>query len=144
MGFTTIRHITLQVSIRDATENDVNRLATLAGTSIEGARSMLHGRTIRVYVDGDDIHGLVGFDVTEDAVRIGRLAGDPACFDALVDEPVRFAMQEGLPVEMVVLEDDQGVRQALREAEFEAIDTGPDFQGESSVRFRRPKTEHEC
>lgn len=128
------------MTIRDATEDDLDRLAHLADTSRDAAHGMLRDRTVRVHckeaAPEAPVTGVVSFDATEVAVQVTRLAGEVSCYERLLEEPLRFANTENLPVEMVVPQEAQDLRRVLDEAGFESVREGPSFQGQATTLFR--------
>jgi hypothetical protein len=79
---------------------------------------------------------VLAYEVRPDAVHVARLGGSDRGVETLLTEPERFAAAEGLPVEAVVPAADEGTRQALGNAGFEAIGDGPTFEGDRTIRYR--------
>lgn len=124
--------------IRDAAPDDTQELATVLGAPERAVAEMLHARTVRVGVESSEqIVGVVSFDVTEDAVRIARLSGDPTQYHELLEEPLRFGGDADLPVEMAVPHNEQETIDALTSAGFEAIEQGPTFRDTETAIYRR-------
>lgn len=82
------------------------------------------------------LQGVVSFDAREEAVHITQLAGEPATVEELLDEPLRFARREGMPVEALVEADASERRGAVERAGFTEQGPGPMFDGERTVRYR--------
>jgi len=79
---------------------------------------------------------VLAYEVRPDAVHVARLGGSDRGVETLLTEPERFAAAEGLPVEAVVPAADEGTRQALGNAGFEAVGDGPTFEGDRTIRYR--------
>ena len=124
------------MEVRDATEADAERLAELTGAPADVMRNLVHDRTVRVAVDGEDTRGFVSFDAEGDTVYVTQLEGPTEACDRLLEEPVRFAEKEGMRVEHLVPETDEETRKLLECAAFEAGGTGPRFDGIPTVRYR--------
>lgn len=124
------------MAIRDANEEDVERIAPLLDTSRDAVRGIIRDRTVRLCEDDAGV-GIVSFDATPEAVHVTWLAGEPETYADLLGEPVRFGEREGLAVEMVVPEARAPVRDALEATGFRAIGEGPAFGGEATTVFRR-------
>jgi hypothetical protein len=54
----------------------------------------------------------------------------------LLDEPVRFAQTEEMAVELLVPDTEAEMRDAASDAGFERTGGGPQFDGESTTRYR--------
>lgn len=124
------------MEIRDAVQDDVPRIATIADRPIRAIDGMLRARTVRIAVEDGEVHGVVSFDVAESAVEITLLAGDTRTFAVLLEEPRRFARRIDGPVEMVVPSNEESVAGALSEMGFENVGQGPRFAGEPTTRYR--------
>lgn len=136
------------MEIREAVEADAERMADIADSPPAVMRNLVHDRTVRVASedgaggDGDsdqpedDIIGLVSFDARDSTVHVTQLAGTKEACARLIEEPVRFAKREGMGVELLVSETDDGVREAVEGAGFENRGSGPRFEGEETTRYR--------
>lgn len=122
------------MQFRDATADDADALGALADEEVDAAR-LVRDRTVRVAVDDDDLAGFVAFDTWRGAVHVTRLAGDPSAVGELLDAPREFAASEGVPVEVVLTEDDS-LAAVLEDAGFEDAGPGPVFDGAQTRRYR--------
>lgn len=84
----------------------------------------------------DEIVGFVGFDAGRHAVYVTHLGGTEQSLQRLLDEPVRFARKEEMPVEMVVPESETDQRTVVEEFGFVQTGVGPRFEGSSTVKYR--------
>lgn len=129
------------MNIREATGNDVDALLELVDSSFD-ARRLVHERTVLVAEEtGDDappgeLLGFVSYDTWAETVHLSTMVGEPEVVDTLLEEPRRFADAEGIPVEIVVPEDDEELRSVVIEAGFERVGKGPLFDGKPSHRYR--------
>jgi hypothetical protein len=124
------------MQMRDAIEADAERLASLTDAPQDVMRNLVHDRTVRVVEADEQISGFVSYDARQRTVYITQLEGDSEVYDELLAEPVRFARSEGMAVELLVPDDEPGVREAAREAGFEQTGGGPRFDGEPTTRYR--------
>ncbi|MFB6143322.1 MAG: hypothetical protein ABEJ30_08295 [Halorientalis sp.] len=128
------------MQVRDAVEADAERLAELTDAPTDVMRNLVHDRTVRVAVTGEDedadILGFVSYDARARTVHVTQLEGTPAVCDRLLAEPVRFAEGEGMAVELLVPEPDEEARSAADSAGFERVGSGPRFDGTPTVRYR--------
>lgn len=124
------------MNVRDATNDDEAALGDLADGDVDAAR-LVRDRTVRVAETDDGIDGFVAFDAYRDAVHVTRLAGGPAAVEVLLGEPCSFAANECVPVEAVLLDPEDAIREALLGAGFEDVGPGPRFDGQQSRRYRR-------
>ena len=124
------------MDVRDAVEADAERLAALTDAPRDVMRNLVHDRTVRVAEGEGEIRGFVSFDARERTVHVTQLQGDPDAYDRLLEEPVRFARQEGMAVELLVPEDEMGLPDAATAAGFEVVGEGPRFGGERTERYR--------
>lgn len=143
------------MDVRDAVEDDAEALASLTDVPASALRNVVHDRTVRVLVDdaadagaadvdSDDsptVYGFVSFDVRDGVVHLTQFGGDREAFDRLLDEPLRFAAVESMPVEVLVGEDDEAMRDALEAEGFEIRGRGPAFGGTPTFRYRRDEVE---
>ena len=84
----------------------------------------------------EGVHGFLSFDVREGTVHVTRFGGDHEAGERLLAEPLRFARAEGLPVEALVRQEDDALRDALEETGFEQVGAGPLFAGAPTERYR--------
>lgn len=130
------------MAVREATVEDVDRLASLFETSSATAAALIQERTVRVLTESEEmaessaIQAAVAFDATESAVHVTRLVGDPDGFTRLLAEPLTFAAAEGLPVESVVPESDESICRAMEATDFKTDGPGPWFDGNPTIRYR--------
>ncbi|KTG20101.1 hypothetical protein [Haloferax profundi] len=141
------------MEVRDAVDSDAEALAAVANAPSRAMRRLIRDRTVRVATEdaGSDpnvdapaadepILGFVGFDVQEGVVHVTRLDGTEAAVCRLLEEPLRFASAEGLPVEVLVVESEPSLREAVTSAGFEQVGNGPRFDGYPTVRYRYSET----
>lgn len=124
------------MNVRDATSDDEAALGTLADGDVDPAR-LVRDRTVRVAETDDGIVGFVAFDASRRAVHVTRLAGGPEIVEALLGEPCSFAATECVPVEAVLLDPEDAIRETLFRAGFEDVGPGPRFEGRETRRYRR-------
>jgi hypothetical protein len=139
------------MDVRDAVEGDAERLAELSDSPTDVMRNLVHDRTVRVaqseggQAEGggengsesrDDVRGFVSFDAQERTVHVTQAAGSVAALSRLLEEPRRFAANEGMDVEWLVSSDDDHLRDAAEAAGFEDAGAGPRFGGTPTVRYR--------
>ncbi len=132
------------MQIRDAHEDDVPAIADLATGDIDPAH-LLRNRVVRVAIDASGsrdataeegaIAGFLAFDAQTDAIHVTRIGGDDEAVRALLDDVVRYANREHLPVEAVVPVDGS-TAVALETKGFEGVEPGPRFEGRATTRFR--------
>jgi hypothetical protein len=141
------------MDVRDAVEADADRLAELTGQPADVMRNLVHDRTVRVAVeppdggaggdedeDGDRVLGFVSYDAQNGVVHITQLEGTlPAC-ERVLEEPLRFAEGEGMPVELLVAENADEKRDLAEAAGFRDEGRGPAFDGMPTVRYRHEPT----
>ncbi|WP_254839349.1 hypothetical protein [Natronomonas marina] len=123
------------MEIRDAVEADAERLAALTGAPADVMRNLVHDRTVRVADDGG-VEGFVSYDATDRTVHVTQLEGDPKLCERLLEEPTRFASQEGMDVELLVPEGDEATREAIEASDFDEYGPGPRFDGTQTTRYR--------
>ncbi|PSP44801.1 hypothetical protein BRC69_07665 [Halobacteriales archaeon QH_6_66_25] len=124
------------MELRDAVEADAGRLAALTDTPRDVMRNLVHDRTVRVAERDDEIVGFVSFDAREGTVHVTQLEGETDVYDALLDEPVRFARREGMSVELLAPDDEPDTQDAADDVGFEHAGSGPYFDGQSTTRYR--------
>ncbi len=124
------------MDVRDAVEADAGRLAALTDAPRDVMRNLVHDRTVRVAERDDGILGFVSYDAREGTVYVTQVEGDPTAFERLLEEPIRFARTEEMAVELLVPEDEPGLREAALAAGFEDVGHGPRFEGQPTTRLR--------
>lgn len=140
------------MEIRDAVEDDAEAMAAIADAPTDVMRNLIHDRTVRVAdsdsaehpldpnVDTDDgvvdLLGFVSYDAREHTVHITQLDGTDEACRQLLGEPVRFARNESMAVELLVPESASGIADAAERVGFERQGPGPRFDGLSTVRYR--------
>ncbi|SFL39644.1 hypothetical protein SAMN04487950_3631 [Halogranum rubrum] len=133
--------------VRDAVESDADGLATLANLPADVVRDSIHDRAVSVAErppEGEEaengrdseLAGFVSFDARDDVVHVTQFGGSPEACERLLEEPVRFAENEGMEVEIVVTASDDSMRTAVEAVGFEKRGSGPMFEGERTVRYR--------
>lgn len=85
---------------------------------------------------GAAVRGFLAFDADEGAVHVTQVAGGREAVDRLLDEPLRFAANEGMPVEVFVPDSESTVADAVEAAGFESVGDRPQFDGEPIRRYR--------
>jgi hypothetical protein len=86
--------------------------------------------------DATELTGFVSFDARDDTVHVTQFAGERDACERLLQEPVRFARNEGMRVEVVVTASEEEMRAAVEAVGFEKHGSGPMFEGERTVRYR--------
>jgi len=124
------------MDVRDAVEADAGRLASLTDTPRDVMRNLIHDRTVRVAEDDDEIRGFVSYDAREGTVHVTQMDGDPATFERLLEEPMRFARTEGMAVELLAPEDEPQLLDAAIAAGFDDVGSGPRFEGQPTTKLR--------
>jgi len=140
------------MQIRDAVEDDATAMAAIADAPQDVMRNLVHDRTVRVAepdsVDddpnadtagassGDQLLGFVSFDAKQDAVHVTQLDGTEDACELLLSEPVRFAEREGMAVELLVPDAEDGIEAAARSQGFDDVGPGPRFEGVPTTRYR--------
>ena len=124
------------MEVRDAVEADAGRLAALADAPAETMVDLVHDRTVSIAEEADDIVGFVSFDARRDAVHITQFDGRREAVERLLDEPIRFARNEDMDVELLVEESRDDLRRAAADAGFREVGAGPRFGGTKTVKFR--------
>lgn len=135
-GFNPAGNPGIGMDVRDAVEADAHRLAELTGAPTDVMRNLVHDRTVRVAEKGDDVVGFVSFDAERDVVHVTQLEGTVDAEQRLLEEPCRFAHNEGMVVEMLVVGEDRDLREVAEDAGFEDRGTGPVFDGTPTIRYR--------
>ncbi len=131
--------------VRDAVEADGGRLAALADVPTEVMADVVHDRMVRVAESDGEIDGFVGYEADEKTVHVTHLFGGESACERLLDEPIRFAERETMPVEILLPEPESDTIAVAETVGFEESDPGPWFDGHRTRRFRleNPTTESE-
>lgn len=128
------------MDVRDAVEADAERMAELTGSPTDVMRNLVHDRTVRVAErDVDDARetlGFVSFDAQRETVHVTQIEGSADACEQLLDEPLRFAREENMSVELLVAEGDTDLRHVADHAGFTDHGAGPRFGGTRTVRYR--------
>ena len=140
------------MEVRDAVEADADALAGIADAPADVMRNLIHDRTVVVAVTGsaetdpnvdvddettaDDLLGFVSYDARDSTVHVTQLAGTRDACERLLAEPVRFAANESMDVQLLVPADEEDVREAAERVGFERLGAGPRFEGRRTVRYR--------
>lgn len=124
------------MDVRDAVEADADRLAELTETPTDVMRNLVHDRTVRVAEEDEEVLGFVSFDARRGTVHVTQLEGTVDAEERLLEEPCRFARNEGMLVEMLVTGEDDDLQTIAEAAGFENQGTGPVFDGMPTVRYR--------
>ncbi|WP_411964913.1 hypothetical protein [Haloferax sp. YSMS24] len=141
------------MEVRDAVDSDAEAIAAVADAPTRAMRRLIRDRTVRVATDDsgadpnvdapvadEPVLGFVGFDVRDGVVHVTRLDGTDDATRRLLEEPLRFASTEGLPVEVLVVESEPSLRDAVKQAGFERVGDGPRFDGYPTIRYRHTET----
>lgn len=138
------------MEVRDAVEADAEALAAIADGSADAMRRVVHDRTVRVAESGESAHdpnedtggtqadllGFVSFDARDGTVHVTQFGGTREACERLLSEPMRFAANEGMAVELLVVDGEDTVRNTVVDAGFERVGDGPRFEGDSTARYR--------
>ncbi|HMB51544.1 hypothetical protein [Natronoarchaeum rubrum] len=139
------------MEIRDAVEADASALAAIADSPTDVMRNLVHDRTVRVAEaeavasdpDADagdagreELLGFVSFDAKEDTVHVTQLDGTGDACEQLLGEPIRFARQESMNVELLAPDSEPTVADAAESLGFTERGQGPRFSGTPTVRYR--------
>jgi hypothetical protein len=129
------------VEIRTATEADAEVVGAVLGLPEAATERLLRTRTVQVAVDEDTVVSCVSYDVYDGAVEVTRIGGDPDTLTALLDAPRRLAKSEGLPVRVLVPDDDTDTAEIVAANGFERVGSGPRFADQATTRYRWEPTE---
>jgi hypothetical protein len=124
------------MEVRDAVEADAEPLAELSGAPRDVLRNLIHDRTVRVAEVEDRLRGFVSFDARPGTVYITQLSGEPTAVERLLAEPVRFAANESMSVELLVARADESLQAAAEAVDFHEVGPGPRFDDVRTVRYR--------
>ncbi|MDZ5810690.1 hypothetical protein U4E84_04930 [Halorubrum sp. AD140] len=142
--------------IRDGLESDAEALAAAIDRPRDVVRDVIHDRSVRVAVAGDEdggdtsdedggdasdeddeetVFGFVAFDVRDDTVHVTDFDGSGETVERLFEEPRRFACREEMGVEVVVPNDEE-TSEVIEALGFAAAGSGPRFDGRRTTRYR--------
>lgn len=145
------------MEVRDAVEADADALAAIVDAPADVMRNVVHDRTVRVAVrqsdagpnvdveadteagadtPDEDVLGFVSFDAREDTVYVTQFGGTADACERLIGEPVRFATNERMDVELLVEMSDDVLTSVAESAGFDAAGRGPSFGGRETVKYR--------
>jgi hypothetical protein len=140
------------MEVRDAVEADADDLAAIVDAPADVMRNVVHDRTVRVAVrhdeagpnadvdvdsdGGESVLGFVSFDARENTVYVTQIGGTTDACERLLGEPVRFATNEGMGVELIVEQDDETLRSVVEGAGFGEEGRGPSFRGQETRKYR--------
>ncbi len=148
----------MSISIRDATEEDAERIAEIASEdvldeslSVDSVKDMVHDRSIKVAEtkveaededkdeSKDEVIGYVSYEVrpdTESVVihHLGVGDGEDDTLRVLLDEPLEVADDEDVSVRVAVAESGASLREALEERGFEVVEMRR-FSGENLLVY---------
>jgi hypothetical protein len=138
--------------VREAVESDAEAMAAIADGPVDVMRNLVHDRTVRVAEAEDgptndpnvDVEGLetpellgfVSFDAATDVVYVTQLDGTPDACERLLAEPLRFARNESMDVELLVIDPGEPAAVAAERVGFEQAGPGPRFDRQQTVRYR--------
>ena len=123
------------MEVRDAVEADAERLAALADAPTDVMRNLIHDRAVRVADDGEVV-GFVSFDARRDAVHVTQFDGTADVAERLLEEPARFARNEGMAAELLVEQSREELKDAATSVGFHEVGPGPRFDDTPTVKFR--------
>jgi len=124
------------MDVRDAAETDASDLADLLDTPVGVAERLLRERAVTVAEQDRTVVGVVAYEVSDGAVHVTRLTGDPDAVSRLLDEPLAFADAEDLPVKLFVTESEGDVRRAVETKGFQEVGAGPTLDGEPTKKYQ--------
>lgn len=145
------------MEVRDAVEADADALAAIVDAPTDVMRNVVHDRTVRVAVrrsdagpnvdveadteggeaaPDEDVLGFVSFDAREDTVYVTQFGGTADACKLLIGEPVRFATNERMNVELLVEASDDVLTSVAESAGFDPTGRGPSFGGRETVKYR--------
>ena len=137
--------------VREAVEADADAMAAIADGHVDVMRNLIHDRTVRVAETEDETNdpnvdveepetpellGFLSFDDATDVVYVTQLDGTPDACERLLAEPLRFARNESMDVELLVTDPGEPVGVAAERVGFEQTGPGPRFDRERTVRYR--------
>jgi hypothetical protein len=86
--------------------------------------------------DDEHVVGFVSFDAQRKTVHVTQMEGPEAATRRLLEEPRRFAANEGMSVELLVAADEETHRSVAEAVGFAEEGPGPRFGGTATVRYR--------
>ncbi|WP_440990432.1 hypothetical protein [Haloarchaeobius baliensis] len=137
--------------VREAVEADADAMAAIADGHVDVMRNLIHDRTVRVAETEDETNdpnvdveepempellGFVSFDAATDVVYVTQLDGTPDACERLLAEPLRFARNESMDVELLVTDPGEPAGVAAERVGFEQTGAGPRFDRQQTVRYR--------
>ena len=136
--------------IRDAIESDAEELAEISGRPESVMRELVHERSVRVAVSESkdtptpdstggsegSVEAFVSYDVQSGSVHVTEFGGSEGVVRRLFEAPYRFALREGMDLEVLVPDDDDTRRETVVSLGFSPTGSGPRFDGQSTTRFR--------
>ncbi|MDZ7746491.1 MAG: hypothetical protein U5K28_08245 [Halobacteriales archaeon] len=127
--------------LRDAVERDAEWMTALTGRPADVTRNLIHDRTVRVAVTGEedeeeDALGFVAYDARRETVHVTQIQGTTEACRELLEAPLGFAASEGMSVELLLAVDDE-LREVVASKGFEEVGEGPRFDGTQTIRYRR-------
>ncbi|QZA89472.1 hypothetical protein K0C01_04870 [Salinarchaeum sp. IM2453] len=143
------------MNIRDAVEADAEAMVDIADAPADVMRNLIHDRTVRVaepeegindmdpHADTEarstDLLGFVSFDARDQTVYITQLDGTKEACKQLLGEPIRFAEQEDMDIELLVPLPREDIAEAAEEVGFRRSGRGPDFEGTPTIKYRKSR-----
>ncbi|QCJ46822.1 MULTISPECIES: hypothetical protein [Haloprofundus] len=150
------------MEIRDAVEADAEAIAGIADAPTDVMRNLVHDRTVHVATEAntvtgpnedadgaetadadrpdartdEPIVGFVSYDARDRTVHVTQFGGQGDAVERLLEEPLRFARAERMAAELLVGADDDELRGAAERVGFEKQGSGPQFDGQQTVRYR--------
>ena len=106
------------MEVREATPGDAPAMEALVAGDLDADR-LVRDRRVIVAESGEELSGFCSYDTWNGTVHVSTLVGDRDVVDALLTEPRRFADREGLPIEVVVPDGDETLREAVEAAGFQ-------------------------
>lgn len=131
-----IENCVRDMHVRDAVEADAKELAAQTGAPRDVMRNLVHDRSVRVATAEECVEGFVSFDVHNGTVHVTQLQGNRDACEQLLNEPIRFAKNEGMAVELLVDVSDETLRETVESASFQRNGNGPTFEGTRTVKYR--------
>ncbi|MFB6113771.1 MAG: N-acetyltransferase family protein [Halodesulfurarchaeum sp.] len=125
----------MDVEVREATPTDAPAIQSLIADPVDAER-LVRDRRVIVAEGSSGIEGVLAYESWNNAVHLSTLVGDGLIVHSLLEEPLRFAEQEGTTVEAVVPDGDKDLQSALERAGFVQVGAGPEFDGAVSTRYR--------
>jgi hypothetical protein len=84
----------------------------------------------------ESVLGFVSFDAREDTVYVTQFGGTSEACERLIGEPIRFATNERMSVELLVEATDEELTAVAESAGFDAEGRGPSFGGQRTIKYR--------